>query len=59
MPPLSFTQSKKAFAVRPISEKSVPGCLVKMPPSLIGEPVAFWPFPIPHLGLSVSVALAD
>src|SRR5215471_5023090 len=29
--------------------KSVPGCLVTMAPRVMGVPVAFWPFPRPHL----------
>ena len=49
MPPLSLTQLKYASAVRGISEKSVPGCLVARAPILIGSPVAFWPLPSPHL----------
>ena len=48
MPPLSLTQSKYAFAVFGMSVKSVPGCFVAIPPSLIGVPVAFWPLPRPH-----------
>src|SRR4051794_1494822 len=48
MPPLSLTQSKYAFAVFGMSVKSVPGCLVAIPPSLIGVPVAFCPLPSPH-----------
>src|SRR3954454_13322467 len=48
MPPLSLTQSKYAFAVFGMSVKSVPGCLVAIPPSLIGVPVAFLPLPRPH-----------
>src|SRR4029453_5648215 len=51
-PPLALTQSKYAFAVKTPSVKSVPGCLVAMPPILIGLPVAFWPLPLPHFGLS-------
>ena len=31
-----------------MSVKSVPGCFVMIAPSLIGEPVAFWPLPSPH-----------
>src|SRR5918996_4105598 len=31
-----------------MSVKSVPGCLVAIPPSLIGAPLAFWPLPRPH-----------
>src|SRR5436190_17624867 len=49
MPPLSFTQPKKACAMPVIGVKSVPGCLVTIAPSLIGAPVAFFPFPRPHL----------
>src|SRR5919198_1357272 len=49
MPPLSLTQSKYAFAAFGMSVKSVPGCLVAIPPSLIGAPVAFLPLPRPHL----------
>jgi hypothetical protein len=48
MPPLSLTQSKYAFAEFGMSVKSVPGCFVAIPPSLIGVPVAFWPLPRPH-----------
>src|SRR3954454_11417602 len=48
IPPLSLTQSKYAFAVFGMSVKSVPGCFVAIPPSLIGVPVAFWPLPKPH-----------
>src|SRR3954447_2147719 len=48
MPPLSLTQSKYAFAVFGMSVKSVPGCFVAMPPSLMGVPLAFWPLPRPH-----------
>src|SRR4051812_32072495 len=31
-----------------MSVKSVPGCFVAIPPSLIGVPVAFLPLPAPH-----------
>src|SRR3954468_19842752 len=31
-----------------MSVKSVPGCFVAMPPSLMGVPLAFWPLPRPH-----------
>src|SRR3954469_1920965 len=31
-----------------MSVKSVPGCFVAMPPSLMGGPLAFWPLPRPH-----------
>src|SRR3954469_20753326 len=48
IPPLSLTQAKYAFAVFGMSVKSVPGCLVAIPPSLIGVPVAFLPLPRPH-----------
>src|SRR6266545_6640364 len=48
MPPLSLTQSKYAFAAFGMSVKSVPGCLVAMPPSLMGSPLAFLPLPSPH-----------
>src|SRR5919108_3922349 len=46
-----------------MSVKSVPGCLVAMPPSLIGSPVAFLPLPRPHFaafaaGLAVVLAAA-
>src|SRR3954470_7970944 len=58
MPPLSLTQSKYAFAVFGMSVKSVPGCLVAMPPSLIGVPVAFWPLPSPHLDAEAAGAAA-
>src|SRR2546423_5863581 len=50
MPPLSFTQSKYAFAMFGMSVKSVPGCFVAIAPSLIGAPVAFLPLPAPHFG---------
>src|SRR6185436_13520421 len=49
MPPLSLTQVKNACAMVVIPEKSVPGCLVTIAPSLSGSPVAFWPLPRPHL----------
>src|SRR5689334_5537291 len=58
MPPLSLTQSKYAFAVFGMSVKSVPGCFVAMPPSLIGVPVAFCPLPSPHLDAAAAGALA-
>src|SRR4029078_13120327 len=48
MPPLSFTQSKYAFAVLPMVVKSTPGRSMSMPPSLIGVPVAFLPVPRPQ-----------
>src|SRR6266498_4979416 len=56
MPPLSLTHSNTALAMFGISVKSVPGCLVAMPPSLIGVPVAFWPLPAPHLGAPAGCA---
>src|SRR4051794_8368065 len=31
-----------------MSVKSVPGCFVAMPPSLMGAPLAFLPLPSPH-----------
>src|SRR3954454_21161232 len=63
MPPLALTHWKYALAVAGISEKSVPGCLVAIPPSLIGSPVAFFPVPAPHFtaaaaGAAVLSALA-
>src|SRR3954454_107671 len=58
MPPLSLTQAKYAFAVLGMSVKSVPGCLVAIPPSLIGVPVAFLPFPSPHLDAAAAGSLA-
>src|SRR3954471_1120361 len=48
MPPLSFTHLKYAFATLPIVVKSTPGISMSMPPSLIGEPVAFLPLPRPQ-----------
>src|SRR6266436_5258305 len=48
MPPLSLTHLKYAFAILPMVVKSIPGTNVKMPPSLIGEPFAFFPLPRPH-----------
>src|SRR3954452_17356413 len=48
IPPLSLTQTKYAFAVFGMSVKSVPGCFVAMPPSLMGAPLAFLPLPSPH-----------
>src|SRR3954452_13023784 len=53
MPPLSLTQSKYAFAVFGMSVKSVPGCFVAMPPSLMGVPLAFLPLPRPHFAAAV------
>src|SRR5579859_1263309 len=41
-----------------MSLKSVPGCLVTMAPSVSGSPVAFWPFPSPHLPVPTSPAPA-
>src|SRR5215472_16331086 len=38
--------------------KSVPGCLVTMAPSVIGEPVAFWPLPRPHLLVGALLVVA-
>src|SRR5215472_384254 len=49
MPPLSLTQEKYAWAMPVMPVKSVPGCLVTIAPSVRGAPVAFWPFPSPHL----------
>src|SRR5919198_6160621 len=40
-----------------ISVKSVPGCLVTIAPSLIGAPVAFWPFPAPHFEVGPVLAV--
>src|SRR3954451_22885437 len=57
MPPLSLTQSKYAFAVFGMSVKSVPGCLVAMPPSLIGVPAAFLPLPRPHFEAAAAGSL--
>src|SRR2546429_8157316 len=48
MPPLSFTQLKKAWAIPVIGVKSTPGCLVTIAPSLMGVPLALLPFPSPH-----------
>ena len=48
MPPLSFTHLKYALATLPIVVKSTPGISMSIPPSLIGEPVAFLPLPRPH-----------
>src|SRR3954462_3890927 len=48
MPPLSLTQLKYACAIDAPSVKAVPGCLVTMAPTLIGEPVAFVPGFVPH-----------
>src|SRR5215475_4182786 len=57
-PPLSLTQVKNACAVLGMSVKSVPGCLVAIPPILMGCPVAFWPVPAPHLAsLAACVAV--
>src|SRR3954471_7299758 len=53
IPPLSLTQSKYAFAVFGMSVKSVPGCFVAMPPSLMGVPLAFLPLPRPHFAAAV------
>src|SRR3954462_14660424 len=57
MPPLSLTQSKYAFAVFGMSVKYVPGCLVAMPPRLIGVPAAFLPLPRPHFGAAAARSL--
>src|SRR3954465_5185061 len=57
MPPLSFTHWKNALAVAGISEKSVPGCFVAIPPSLIGVPVAFLPLPRPHFDAAAAGSL--
>src|SRR3954454_12270092 len=57
MPPLSLTQSKYAFAVFGMSVKSVPGCFVAIPPSLIGVPDAFWPLPAPHFDAATAGSL--
>src|SRR3954452_1300684 len=65
MPPFALTQAKYAFAVFGMSVKSVPGCFVAIPPSLIGVPLAFWPLPSPHFdaaaagSLEALVELAD
>src|SRR5262245_12740346 len=48
MPPLSLTHAKYAAAVLPIVVKSTPGISMARPPSLIGAPVAFLPFPRPQ-----------
>src|SRR4051794_1395765 len=58
MPPLSLTQSKYAFAVFGMSVKSVPGCLVAIPPSLIGVPAAFFPLLRPHFDAAAAGWLA-
>src|SRR6478735_1875331 len=58
MPPLSLTQSKYAFAVFGMSVKSVPGCFVAIPPSLIGVPVASWPLPRPHFDAAAAGSAA-
>src|SRR4051812_32157447 len=58
MPPLSFTHLKYAFAILPIVVKSTPGTSVKIPPSLIGAPLAFLPLPSPHT-LFVADALPE
>src|SRR4051812_27612500 len=57
MPPLSLTQAKYAFAVFGMSVKSVPGCFVAIPPSLIGVPVAFLPLPSPHFDAAAAGSL--
>src|SRR6185295_13922115 len=57
MPPLSLTQSNYAFAVFGMSVKSVPGCFVAIPPSLIGVPDAFWPLPRPHFDAATAGSL--
>src|SRR3954449_584064 len=57
MPPLSLTQAKYAFAVFGMSVKSVPGCFVAIPPSLIGVPVAFLPLPRPHFDAAAAGSL--
>src|SRR6188472_1551035 len=48
MPPFSLTHVKYACAIVAPSVKSVPGCLVTIAPTLIGEPVAFVPGFFPH-----------
>src|SRR5438093_11412099 len=48
MPPLSFTQLKKAWAIPVIGVKSTPGCVVTIAPSLMGVLLAFLSFPSPH-----------
>src|SRR6185295_9145666 len=40
-----------------MSVKSVPGCLVAIPPSLIGVPVAFLPLPRPHFDAAAAGSL--
>ena len=55
MPPLSLTQLKYASAMLAPSVKSVPGCLVTIAPTLIGEPVAFVPGFFPHFVTSSAV----
>src|SRR3954463_676322 len=58
MPPLSLTRWRYAFPVFGMSVKSVPGCLVAIPPSLIGVPVAFLPLPRPHFDAAAAGSLA-
>src|SRR5262245_33166658 len=48
IPPLSFTQSKYAWAVFWIVVKSTPGMSMLIVPILIGFPVAFFPVPMPQ-----------
>ena len=48
MPPFAFTQLKYAAVMFSMSLKSVPGCLVSMPPKMIGVPVAATPGFVPH-----------
>ena len=54
MPPLSFTQSKTAFAVLVMSVKSTPGCFVMIAPILMASPEAFSPLPRPHFASAVT-----
>src|SRR5690349_21614540 len=54
MPPLSLTHVKYACAIVAPSVKSVPGCLVTIAPTLIGEPVAFVPGLVPHFVTSAA-----
>src|SRR5512132_3539990 len=54
MPPLSLTQVKYACAIVAPSVKSVPGCLVTIAPTLIGDPVAFVPAFVPHFVTSAA-----
>jgi len=48
IPPFAFTQAKYAEVMFSMSLKSVPGCLVSMPPKMIGVPVAWTPGLVPH-----------